>query len=138
MFISNNRASFHFWWKENLVKHQNLTKYYENDCTVVPSTEGYFFVSYRFQCKWSSINFFCIFRCWKLSFTSVSLAETFPMWSFLARHNFFISFSNQNFILFMTKCLSISSKTGFTLRSVVRACFTQLFSMQRVRWEQMS
>ena len=32
MFISNNRALFHLWWKENLVKHQNVWKYYENDC----------------------------------------------------------------------------------------------------------
>ena len=31
MFISNNRASFHLWWKENLVKHQKVPKYYEND-----------------------------------------------------------------------------------------------------------
>ena len=23
MFISNNRASFHLWWKENLLKHQS-------------------------------------------------------------------------------------------------------------------
>ena len=32
MFIGNNRASFHLWWKENLVKHQKVLKYYENDC----------------------------------------------------------------------------------------------------------
>ena len=32
MFISNNRASFHLWSKENLVKHQRVSKYYENDC----------------------------------------------------------------------------------------------------------
>ena len=32
MFISNNRASFHLWCKENLVKHQKVSKYYENDC----------------------------------------------------------------------------------------------------------
>ena len=32
MFISNNRASFHLSWKENLVKHQRVSKHYENDC----------------------------------------------------------------------------------------------------------
>ena len=32
MFISNNRASFHLWWKEHFVKHQKVSKYYENDC----------------------------------------------------------------------------------------------------------
>ena len=29
MFISNNRALSHSWWKENLVKHQNVPIYYE-------------------------------------------------------------------------------------------------------------
>ena len=34
MFISNNFASFHLWWKENLVKHQNILKY-ENGCSLM-------------------------------------------------------------------------------------------------------
>ena len=33
MFITNNRASLHLRWNENLVKHQKVSKYYENDCT---------------------------------------------------------------------------------------------------------
>ena len=32
MFISNIRPSFHLWRKENLVKHQKVSKYYETDC----------------------------------------------------------------------------------------------------------
>ena len=32
MFKSNNGPSFHFWWKENLVKHRKVSKYYETDC----------------------------------------------------------------------------------------------------------
>ena len=32
MFITNNRASFHLWRKEIFVKHQQMTKYYVNDC----------------------------------------------------------------------------------------------------------
>ena len=31
MFITNNRASFHLWWNQNLVKHQKVWKYYRND-----------------------------------------------------------------------------------------------------------
>ena len=31
MFISNNRPSLPFWWKESLIKHQEVSKYYEND-----------------------------------------------------------------------------------------------------------
>ena len=32
MFINNNHASFHLWLKENLFKHQRVSKYYESDC----------------------------------------------------------------------------------------------------------
>ena len=32
MFISKNRPSFDLWWKENLLKHRNASKYYETDC----------------------------------------------------------------------------------------------------------
>ena len=32
MFITNNRDSFHLWWHENFVKHQNVSKYYGKDC----------------------------------------------------------------------------------------------------------
>ena len=32
MFISNNRVSFHLWWKESLVKHQKVSKYYAIHC----------------------------------------------------------------------------------------------------------
>ena len=27
MFITNNKASFHLWWKENIVKYQKVSKY---------------------------------------------------------------------------------------------------------------
>ena len=32
MFITNNHASFHLWWKENLVKYQKVSKYYVHHC----------------------------------------------------------------------------------------------------------
>ena len=32
VFLGNNRASLHFWGKENLVKQQKVLKHYENDC----------------------------------------------------------------------------------------------------------
>ena len=35
MFMSNNRALFRLWGKENLVKHQKVSKYYENDCSLM-------------------------------------------------------------------------------------------------------
>ena len=34
MFITNNHDSFHLWWHENFVKHQNVSKYYDQDCSV--------------------------------------------------------------------------------------------------------
>ena len=33
--ISNNRVLFHLWWKKNLVKLQQVSKYYEKDCLQV-------------------------------------------------------------------------------------------------------
>ena len=35
MFISNNHTLFHLWSKEILVKPQEVSKYYENDCRLL-------------------------------------------------------------------------------------------------------
>ena len=32
IFVNNNRPSFQSWWKEILVKHWKVSKYYETDC----------------------------------------------------------------------------------------------------------
>ena len=54
MFTSNNRASFRLWWKKNLVKHQKVSEYYENDCRFLC-----FCVRHKFQ------NLSCHHRpCW--------------------------------------------------------------------------
>ena len=37
MFITNNHTSFHLWWKENLVRHQKVSKYYDHDCSLTLS-----------------------------------------------------------------------------------------------------
>ena len=31
MFIANNHDSFHLWWHENFVKHEHVSKYYDQD-----------------------------------------------------------------------------------------------------------
>ena len=33
MFITNNHASFHLWCMENLIKHQEVLKYYDHNCS---------------------------------------------------------------------------------------------------------
>ena len=35
MFLTNNHNSFHWWWHENFVKHQNVAKYYDQDCSML-------------------------------------------------------------------------------------------------------
>ena len=40
--IINKRALFHFWWKQNWVKFQKISEYYENDCL---QNIGLFFMS---------------------------------------------------------------------------------------------
>ena len=42
MFISNNRALYYLWLKENLVKYQKISKYYENDRRMEQITNRYF------------------------------------------------------------------------------------------------
>ena len=49
MFITNNRTSFHLWWKENLVKHWKVSKYYETDCSLFKITVIYRPIFYNFQ-----------------------------------------------------------------------------------------
>ena len=39
MFVSNNRTSFHLWWKENLLKHQGIEKS-QNIMKVVVAIRG--------------------------------------------------------------------------------------------------
>ena len=31
-FITNNHALFHLWWKENLLNHQKVSRYYKHSC----------------------------------------------------------------------------------------------------------
>ena len=33
IFITNNHNSFHLWSKKNLAKHQNVSTYYDQDCS---------------------------------------------------------------------------------------------------------
>ena len=33
VFITNNYALFHLWWKENSLNYQKVSKYYEHDCS---------------------------------------------------------------------------------------------------------
>ena len=44
MFVSNNRASFPLQWKENLVNHEKVSKYYENDCRILFSSLLVFYI----------------------------------------------------------------------------------------------
>ena len=38
MFITNNTASFNLCGKETLLKHQKVSKFYENDCRKTVTT----------------------------------------------------------------------------------------------------
>ena len=46
MFISNNHTLFYLWWKEIFLKHQEVSEYYENDCSL-----SCFFGSVKECCK---------------------------------------------------------------------------------------
>ena len=58
MFIRNDLASFHLQWKENLVKHQRASNYYENDWRYfVYSTYRYSIYTYTWQWWLSYLTF---------------------------------------------------------------------------------
>ena len=70
MFISNNRLPFHLWSKGNLVKHQRVSEYYENDCSTEILTESMiqFILSYfsHFLLVGSNDNNLC-FKFWNFT-----------------------------------------------------------------------
>ena len=55
MFISNNRPSFHLWWKENLVKHQKVSTYYETDSSFVILYSTHRSLK-TISCNWSTMG----------------------------------------------------------------------------------
>ena len=44
MFITNTHDSFHLWWKENLGRHQKVSKYYDQDCRLISDVENLFMI----------------------------------------------------------------------------------------------
>ena len=41
MLITNNHDSFHLWWHENFVKHQNVSRYYGQDYSFCDYSDAY-------------------------------------------------------------------------------------------------
>ena len=62
MFISNNGPSFHFWWKEKLVKHQKASEYYETDCRYL----SLILVSLLGTCIWGTPCLFSWVLCYSI------------------------------------------------------------------------
>ena len=46
IFITNNHALCYLWWKENLIRHQKVSQYYEHDCRDQIFVKGYGFLSF--------------------------------------------------------------------------------------------
>ena len=68
MLISNNRASFHLWWKDNLLKHQKVSECYESGWESGPSPQICFiFKIFRVQSclmgAYSSLTKYTNFKC---------------------------------------------------------------------------
>ena len=53
IFIIQNHASFHLWWNKNLVKHQKVSKYFENYCSWAYSLENLEFFEELFNWLWN-------------------------------------------------------------------------------------
>ena len=55
-FVTNNQASIHLWWKENLVKRQKFSKYYSHGCSW--TSPG---CSYHLELHWHSFYILGVF-----------------------------------------------------------------------------
>ena len=73
MFISNNRTSFHLWWKEDLAKHWKVSKYYETDCRyqISAQTDNFDFLDQIFPKRVFPV------KKGKIPLVRVSMAVTF-------------------------------------------------------------
>ena len=119
MFININCASFHLWCKENLLKHQRASKYYENDCScfVGCGLQGHLFCPLLFACirptKSETGTFRNFLQLWKQHRMTYLI-----VWMIL-HHSFY---ANTSFL---------SWKTSFVLWNLKEKTFFDTFL---VRW----
>ena len=99
MFISNNRASFCLWWNENLLKHQRVSKYYENDCC---------------------FNTFCQCLCKYHLFLH-------KQWSYLYRYNKFLLFLNILVLHNHTEIHTLQFYSDLILRNLNKQAYSLIF-----------
>ena len=70
MFITNNHASIHLWWKENLLNHQKISKYCEHDCNYLSK-----------KCTWGAVLGWLIFNInHGLSTTLLNFGDSSRIW----------------------------------------------------------
>ena len=94
MFITNNHALFHLWWKETLVKHLNVSKYYGHDLysnlklqnSIVKFTVSVFNQKYPF---WA--NSIQIIKILSLNWNLVPKIISIIFWGFLIFYQIFFS-----------------------------------------------
>ena len=56
-FITTNHTSFYLWWQKNLVKYQNVSKYYDHHCSYSLLFTSYFLLVTRWSLFF--IRYFC-------------------------------------------------------------------------------
>ena len=94
MFITKNRALFHFQWRRNLLQHQKVSKYYENNRRFLIVSVGYILLPQDFHFK-SPSNLFWL-----------DLEITIPVFVKLSGISFLF---NQ-----LTRCFKSASPTLFS------------------------
>ena len=89
MFVSNSRASFHLWCKENLLKHQKVPKYYESNCSKEEWIGKYlqsFLSSTRVKLVfWTSFKLFSRIVCLSVCLLCIHYVTLFPYICFLRK-----------------------------------------------------
>ena len=100
MLISKNRLLFHLWWKESLVKHQKVSKYYETDCTCFlwSGVSGWYL-----NCSYSLSDFSLLCTVKSLNRRKLVLSKwryelcNLYVWKYFLRIFYLFGFRHQNF-----------------------------------------
>ena len=76
MFISNNRTSFHLSWKQNLIKHKKVSKYYKTGCSAFLQI---FFSTNLLVRQILRTSVFLISNCLTFPYLFISLNKELPL-----------------------------------------------------------
>ena len=131
MFIRNKCPSFHLSWKENLVKHRKVSRYYETDCSLLT---GLFCIPI-YVAAWHNMKILYLWRGNELfkiniKFKWKNAATKYPQQKLSSYITVWLLSKKPFLYLFLTDNIKLDGMpTNIKLK--IQACFTLYFKF----WE---